>query len=170
MPSENVEQARTRFLDQLRDHRMEAALAEQGGFLAYWQQIEEESRHSEDMGQLDKWVRELSRDKDRLAELRAQSQQAAASQMGDADVMAFIQRLMMILDDIYAKLRRRLNLLRDRIGMWVFLVGPGKKSKPVPKDDEKPGKKEESKDQQTTEALLAKNQKKGDDKKKTKGG
>lgn len=168
MPSDDMELARTRFLEQIHQSKLDMSLG--GAFLQYWQQVEAESQSSQDLAQLDRWNRDLLRDKDRLAELRAREQQAASSQMASDDQLKAIRQLLALLDDIGRKLRRRLTGIRDRIAWWVWAAGPGRKSKPVPGgggEDEKTEK--DQKKDQAKQAVLAKDKvKKGP--KKTKAG
>jgi hypothetical protein len=164
MPTDGLEGARARFLDQL--HSSELNLSDHGAFLAYWQQVEQEAQASEDLAQLDRWVKDLSRDKDRVAELKSRQQQAASSQMGAAETVNLLHQILALLDDIFDKLRRRRNSLHDHVAWWVFLAGPGSKSKPVPKDDEAPA---EKKDGQVRAVNLAAEKKK-EGPKKTKAG
>ena len=131
--NDSLSTIRDRFLDQL--HTSQFDPSGHGDFVAYWTQIEAQAQVSEDLSQLDLWHKEIMRDKDRLAELKARQQQAASSQMGMSPAVQLIARLLALLDDLGARLRKRLLLVRGEIGMWVFLAGPGKKSKPRPNQD-----------------------------------
>lgn len=154
MATEADQAARQRFLDQL--HTDQAALADHQGFVSYWQSIEGQARDTEDIGQLDRWVKDLARDRDRLTELKNRKQAAASSQMGAQEAVQLIHRILALLDDLYIKLRRRLMALRDEAAHWVFLVGPGKKSKRKPDKDADKDKKSE----QAKQALADKTKKK----------
>jgi hypothetical protein len=99
----------------------------------------------------------LARDKDRLAELKSRQQQASSSQLGGSEAIGLINRILALLDDIDAELKRRLRRLRDELGLWVILAGMGRKSKPVPKGI---GKKKDDDDDKESELLLAQKKKK----------
>ena len=153
--SDDLAVARERFLDQL--HVSEFNPAGHEDFMAYWNNIAMLAQKTEDLAQLDTWNRALLRDKDRIAELRQRQQQAASSQMGASAVVQLLSRLLALLDDAGERLRKRLHFLRNEIGMWVFLAGPGKKSKPKPK------KKGDETDDTVSEAILAQQAKKKKD-------
>ena len=61
--------------------------------------------------------------------------------MGGQDGLALIRQILSLLDGIEERINRRLAELRDRIGRWVFLAGPGVKKKPREEDDAKDDKK-----------------------------
>lgn len=128
--NDSLETARERFLDQLHNPQFDPTGHAQ--FVAYWTSIESQAQMTEDLSQLDSWHKEIMRDKDRLAELKVRQQQAASSQMGMSPAVQLISRLLALLDDLGGRLRKRLLMIRGEIGMWVFLAGPGKKSKPRP--------------------------------------
>ena len=156
MAANALESGRSRFLDQL--HSPEFTGEGTAEFMSYWRGIEVEAKASEDLGQLDAWVKEISKDKDRVMELRARQQQAASSQMGDGEMLGLLTRILMLLDEIEGEIRRRLHRMRNEIGMWVFLAGMGRKSKPKPKGPEK--KKEKKKEDDDIEQHLLEQQKK----------
>lgn len=160
MATNALESGRSRFLDQL--HSAEFTGEGAAEFMSYWRSIEVEAKASEDLGQLDVWVKELSRDKDRVMELRARQQQAASSQMGDGELLGLLTRILMLLDEIEGDIKRRLHRMRNEIGMWVFLAGMGRKSKPRPKDSTQ--KKEKKKEDDEIEQHLLEQQKKKPDK------
>lgn len=145
MPAPDLETAREDFLRRMQ-HDGQALLAHQK-FSAYWSNVEDEATHSEDMGQLDRWLKDLARDRDRLAELKNQKLGAESSQMGGDARIQIILRLIALLSDVEGTLKKRLWELRDRLGSWVFLAGQGVKSKPPPqpaKDINKPKAKKAS--------------------------
>ncbi len=130
MPAADLENAREHFLHQIQ--LSDLGLAGHEHFAAYWQDVREEAMHSEDLSQLDRWVKDLARDRDRVAALREQHQLAQASQMGSADLARMLSQLLALLDEVGYALKKRLAMLRDQIGAWVYLAGPGTKSKPAP--------------------------------------
>lgn len=150
MPSQDLETSRERFLNQLTGDL--ESLNEYGDFTGYWRSVEMEAEKSEDVGQLDRWLKDLRRDRDKLEALKARKVASESSQLDAGAVTAIIHRLLQLLDECERKLKRRLSMLRDMLGMWVFLMGPGVKRKPPPKGDGKPGEK----DQEQTEQILAK--------------
>lgn len=153
MAGHQLEQYRARFLDQLHSSTFDGSGA--GDFLSYWQSIEVQAKASEDMGQLDNWVKYLARDKDRLAELKARQQQASSSQMAGSEAIQLINRILALLDDIESAIKRRLQHIRNELGLWVILAGLGRKSKPKPTGK----KKDDGDDDQEAELILAQKKK-----------
>jgi hypothetical protein len=158
MPTDHIEGHRNHFLNQLHSNEFNGASA--GEFMSYWRAIEVQAKASEDMGQLDVWVKDLARDKDRVAEIRSKQQQAASSQMGSGDMLSLLNRILMLLDEIEGELKRRNHRVRNEIGMWVLLAGMGRTSKPKPKHPTKKQKQKE--DDDITQHLLDKQKKKPD--------
>ena len=158
MAANSLYSGRTRFLEQIHSDQFMGEGASE--FMSYWRSVEAEAKASEDLGQLDAWVKELSRDKDRVMELRARQKQAASSQMGDAEMLGLLTRILMLLDEIEGEIKRRLHRMRNEIGMWVFLAGMGRKSKPKPKDTTK--KKGKKKEDDLEQHLLEQQKKKPD--------
>lgn len=159
MPTNHIEGHRNRFLEQLHTNNFSGEGA--GEFMSYWRAIEVQAKASEDMGQLDVWVKDLARDKDRVAEIRSKQQQAASSQMGSGEMLSLLNRILMLLDEIEGELKRRHHRVRNEIGMWVFLAGMGRKSKPKPKN---PTKKQKQKEDDDIAQHLLEQQKKKPDK------
>ncbi len=166
MIDRDLEQQREDFLRRLSGDVEHFAGEER--YLAYWNTVEHEARTIEDMGQLDTWVRELRRDRDKLEELKAQKQSAASGQLGADVAVRLIDLILGLLEDIERRLERRLSLLRERFGAWVYLLGPGVKQKPPPKDEDAK-KDEEAADKRTRDALNQRAQPKKEPTKK-KGG
>lgn len=136
-------------------------------FTNYWRTVEAEANQTEDIGQLDRWVKDLARDRDKLEAVRARASQAESGQFGASPVLQIILRLLALLDGVEQRLKRRLAMLRDMLGMWVFLAGPGVKGKPPPAAaDGKAGKSEEK--EGPSEAVLAKRASEAKPKKPTK--
>lgn len=147
----DLERARESFLRQLEGEH--ATLQGQDAFAARWKQVENEARHSEDVGQLHSWLSELRRDRDRLEALKAKKQSAASSQVGADAAVHVIHLLLALLDDLEKKLRQRLHFVQDLFENWLLVVGLGVKRKPKPKTEEE--KKGEA-DRKAPEAVLAK--------------
>ena len=123
-------------------------------FTSYWQQAQAEAEHTEDISKLDQWVKQIDWDREKLQALRDRQREASGAMGAEAQsVVALISRILMLLDEISAELRRRLHMLRDQMGMWVFLAGMGAKSKPKPKDQGAPKKDEKTKKTAKKEAL-----------------
>ena len=157
MASSRFESGRERFLQHL--HGSEIVGPGASEFMTYWRRIEVEAQASEDLGQLDTWVKEIAKDKDRLMELRARHQQAASSHMGEIDSLGLLARILALLDEIEGQLRRRHHHVRNELGLWVFLAGMGRKSKPKPNQaSTKKGK--EKKDDDIEQHLLEQQKKK----------
>lgn len=146
----DLEQARERFLNSL--HNPELAMAREGGFEQYWREVAQEAAITEDHGKLDRWVRDLARDRDKVKALKDKK---AAAEQGDQAAMALVQlilRVLAILDEIYEKLYKRRAALRGTLLNWLVLAGPGMKSKPNPNLQDGA----DAKDTKAKEAALAK--------------
>jgi hypothetical protein len=155
----NLDQMRTQFLDRLTD--FQGSLEGYDGFSMYWTQIQSQAERVEEIGQIDSWVRDLARDRDRVAALRSRKREGEGV-MGNDELMHILNRLLSLLDEVGGDLRKRLRLLRDRLGMWVFLAGMGKKSKPLPRgaadQDKKDAKAKKKKRTAKKEALAGRRQ------------
>lgn len=147
MPNSRLEQYRDQFLNQI--HRQEFSGERASDFLSYWRAVEAEAKATEDLGRIDGWAKEIARDRDKLAALKAQQQQASSSQMGDSEVVALINQILSLLDAIEGSIKKRHGWIRDELGLWVVLAGMGRKSKP------KKNKAEEEQ-KETQEVVLAK--------------
>jgi len=113
-------------------------------FLRYWKSVEAEAMHTEDLGELDAWVRELARDKERVAALKARTDTMTGEHASGA-IAAMVQILKLVLDILEA-IERRLRRLRDErmsiLASMLWKGGPGTIAKPKPDDkDKKEGKK-----------------------------
>lgn len=133
----DLDRARDSFLEQLRSGS--DAMIDTRGIAGYWQSIESEAARVEEPGVIDEWLRRLAHDRERVEALKAQKSSAEQSQFGGDGVALMLIRLLALLADIEGTLKKRLWLLRNELGAWVYLVGPGVKQKPQPnkKDDEK---------------------------------
>ncbi|MEZ4265182.1 MAG: hypothetical protein R3F39_02300 [Myxococcota bacterium] len=133
----DLDRARDSFLEQLRSGRDE--LLDTHGIAAYWQSVESEAARVEEPGLIDEWLRRLAQDRERIESIKAQKSSAEQSQFGGEGVALMLARLLQLLADIEGTLKRRLWLLRNELGAWVYLVGPGVKQKPPPnkKDEDK---------------------------------
>lgn len=156
MPADELERAREAFLHRLSQDGLSAL--EGQPLVAYWQSVEAEATQTEDLARLERWSMALAGDKARIAALRAQARTAESSQVGGGadQALALIRHVLGLLDAIEERLNRRLAILRDRMGRWVFLAGPGVKKKPPEGDkgeeDERSTK--PSKGEQTRRALI----------------
>jgi len=154
MPDQDLERAREVFLSRLA-HEGVGLLAQQP-LVAYWQSVEAEARVAEELDTVERWSRALARDKDKLEELRNQARSVESNQLGGEDALVMIRHILALLDAIEGRINRRLAVLRDRMGRWVFLAGPGVKKKP-PEGDEKPDDKKTgktAKEEQAKRALI----------------
>lgn len=134
MPADELESAREAFLYRLEHEGVRSLL--QQPLVAYWQSVEAEAATTEDLAQLDRWSGALARDKEKIDALRAQASAMSSEQLGETDALALIRQILALLDAIEGKVNRRLAALRDRLGRWVFLAGPGVKKKPPEEQDE----------------------------------
>jgi hypothetical protein len=106
-------------------------------FLRYWKAVETEAMHTEDLGMLDEWVRDLSRDKEKVAALKNRT-----DTMGDQEGVQNIVQILKIVLDIIEGIERRLRRLRDErlsaLASMLWKGGPGTTAKPKPdKKDQK---------------------------------
>jgi hypothetical protein len=145
-----LEGLRTRFLDQLHATRLD--LAGHEAVLAYWQLVERQAEGSGDLELLERSVRELARDRDRLSALEAR---VAHEDQGSGLLMAVLQVIHAMME-VLAQVARKLGRLRDQrrgqLAAILWLAGPGAlaNQRPDEKDEEK--QKEEA---QLQAALLA---------------
>jgi hypothetical protein len=156
IPTE-LEDAREHFLSDL-EH---VDFADHQGFSVRWQAVEKQAYQSEDLSQVEQWLRELARDNDRLYEMQARQQQIAAHRPEAAVLLEVLRRVLVMLDDVERRLRQRLGYLQDLLGFFARLVGPGIKGKK--KQDEEKKKQEEER-----AAAAAATKKKEEPKKPTK--
>ena len=166
MPSNELERAREVFLNGLAHDGV--GLLGQEPLVAYWQSVEAEARMSEDLSSLERWSRALARDKDEIEALKSQARSLEATGLGGEDVLALIRHILELLDASERKLNRRLAAVRDRLGRWVFLAGPGVKQKPPPKDEDKEDDPKKGKSKKDTKRALIQRPKPKDDPKKVK--
>jgi len=115
-------------------------------FLRYWKSVEAEAMQTEDLGVLDNWVRDLARDKERVAALRARTDMMTGEKSGGGAMQALNQILKLVLDMLEA-VERRIRRLRDErlsaLASMLWKGGPGTIAKPKPDDkDKKDGKKD----------------------------
>jgi hypothetical protein len=132
----DLERAREAFLEQLRSGRDE--LLDTSGIATYWRAVESEAMGVEEPGRIEEWLARLAQDRERVDAIKAQKASAEQSQFGGEGAAMMLVRLLHLLADIEGTLKRRLWLLRNELGAWVYLVGLGVKQKPAPnkKDEE----------------------------------
>lgn len=116
-------------------------------FLRYWKCVEAEAQHTEDLGDLDAWVRDLARDKERVAALRSRTDMMTSDKDGGHAAQAMNQILKIVMEMLEAVERRIRRLRDDRLSILASLLwkgGPGTIAKPKPdEEDKKDGKKKE---------------------------
>jgi len=154
MPADELESAREAFLHRL-GHEGVEALGQQP-LVSYWQSVEAEASTSEDLAQLDRWSKALSGDKEKIEALKSQAHAMSSEQLADSDALSLIRQILALLDVIEGKINHRLATLRDRLGRWVFLAGPGVKKKPPEEVDEeqKPKGAKPTKDKKLKQSLI----------------
>lgn len=124
-------------------HQLTQAQPDMSGyqdFLRYWKSVEAEAAQVEDLGKLDEWVREIARDKERVAALKNRT-----DMMGHEAAATIAPILKMVLDMLDAIERRLKRIRNERMGdlaalLWSGGPGTGTKAKPEEKKD-KDGKK-----------------------------
>jgi len=114
-------------------------------FLRFWKSVEGEAMQTEDLGMLDNWVRDLARDREKVANLRARTDTMTGDKSGGGAMQALNQILKLVLDVLDA-VERRIRRLRDErlsaLASMLWKGGPGTIAKPKPDDkDKKDGKK-----------------------------
>lgn len=132
-------------------------------FLRYWKTVEAEAMQVEDLGELDAWVRELARDKERVAALKNRADTMTGDKTsGATDTLVQILRLVL---EVLEAVERRLRRLRDErlseLASMLWKGGPGTTAKPKPEDKDKKkdgkGKKEpETGDAEAAQPAVAK--------------
>lgn len=165
LPPDELKAARNRFVDSMSSAQSD--FADNQEFLAYWRSVESASEQSEDLGQLDRWVKDLARDKDRVEALIHSKQTQASSDQSAAQLIMILQRILAVLDDLYERIRKRHHELHDRVAWWLLLAPGGKKSKPLPQTKDELNKDKKKEATVTAQNLAAKKQKKTPAKKKT---
>ena len=159
--SQDLEMYRERFLNQL--HLSQPEMQGHQEFIQYWKVVEREAKQTEELGKLEEWVKNLARDKDRVNALRQrlEAQKDTEAGAGAMAILQIIMQILMLLDDIEKKIRKRRDARRRVLGWLVFRAGPGMKPKQEPQDETKG-----EKDEEVSETVLAKP--KADDEKKKK--
>lgn len=113
-------------------------------FLRYWKTVESEAMHTEDLGELDAWVRDLARDKERVAALRERTDMMTSDKGGDSAIQA-LSHILKLVFDILDAIERRLRRLRDErlsaLASMLWKGGPGTTAKPKPDEKDKKGEK-----------------------------
>lgn len=151
-PLQDLELLRERFLDQL--HAREVSLQGHEALLAYWQLFERQAEASGDLDMLERGVRELARDRDRLRALEARVEREDRDSGLLAPVLRGIRALLDALEQLARKLGRQRDARRGQLAAILWLAGPGAIAQQKP--DEKDEKKKEEEQQQA--ALLAQRQ------------
>lgn len=157
MIAPDLEEAREAFLADLENVDFEG----HQDYLGYWQAVEKRAHDSEDLSQIETWVKDLAKDRDRLEEMQARQQRLAPHKPEAAALVEVLRRILAVLDDIERRLKQRLVYLQEFLGFFARLVGPGMKGK-------KPKKDEEQKKQEEQRATAAAATKKDEPKKPTK--
>lgn len=160
--SKDLEFRRDAFLTELAESQPDLSGYQE--FLRYWKSVESEAMHTEDLGELDSWVRDLARDKERVAALKSRTDTMTGEHASGA-IAAMVQILKLVLEILDA-IERRLRRLRDErmsaLASMLWKGGPGTTAKPKPDEkDKKDGKKggEAAEGPKVDPAVLAQQQK-----------
>jgi len=121
---------RTRFMAALeRDH---ASLSSSAAFIAYWDAISAQLPRIEEPGMIERWLRQARHDLERLEPLARRLTDDASAQPECEAMAVRAQALVHHLQAVARRLSRRLSRLRDRLGSWIWLAGPGASGAPPP--------------------------------------
>ena len=131
MPSNDLERARTQFLDRLTHEGV--GLLMQQPLVSYWNAVAAEAQQTDDLSRLQGWKSALTSDKDKIAALKNRAETITG--MDSETILLLILDVLDMLGDAERAIDKRLLAVRDRIGRWVFLAGPGVKKK-APKDED----------------------------------
>ncbi len=140
---EDLEIFREKFIHELAESQPD--LSGHQDFLRYWKGVEQQAQQTEDLGQLDTWVRDLARDKEKVQALKNRT-----DTMGDKEgSQGLLQSILKLVLDVLDAVERRLRRWRDErlsiLASMLWKGGPGGAPKPKPEDkDKKDGKKEEA--------------------------
>jgi len=153
---QDLEVYRERFLDQLHSSRPDLQSHQQ--FIQYWKLVERQAQHTEELGQLEQWVRDLSRDRERVHALKERLQARKDNDPAAQALLSIIIQILMLLDDIERKLLGRRGKRRRALAAFLFRAGPGVLKKPKPGDEaaEKPAGAEGEEESKVSEQVLAK--------------
>lgn len=133
---------RSRFLSELSEAQPD--LQGYQDYLKYWRAVESEAQESEDLDKIDTWVRDLARDKDKVAALKQR-----ASTVGENEAMrSTIAQILKVVLEALETIERRLRKLRDQkmaaLAAVLWKGGPGTMlKKKEDEKDKKDGKKKE---------------------------
>jgi len=110
-------------------------------YLKYWKTVEAEASHTEDLGKLDEWVRDLARDKERVQGLKNRMDSMGGEQ-ATAALVQILKYILDLLEGVERRIRRMRDEQRSILGALLWKGGPGTIAKPKPDDkDKKDGKK-----------------------------
>ena len=136
--SSDLEIFRESFLHELAEAQPD--LSGYQDYLKFWKSVEAEAAQTEDLGVLDNWVRDLARDKEKVAALRARADTMTSDKGGSTAIQALASILKMVLD-ILESVERRLRRMRDdrlsALASMLWKGGPGTLVKPKPDEKDK---------------------------------
>jgi hypothetical protein len=138
----DLEVFRQNFLNQLRESQPD--LSGYQDFLRYWKTVEGEAAHTEDIGMLDGWVKDLARDKEKVSALCQRTDTMSSDKGGDTAIQALSHILKMVLGVLDAIERRLRGIRDDRMSALASMLwkgGPGTLVKPKDDDKDKKGEK-----------------------------
>jgi hypothetical protein len=153
-PLDDLERLRERFLDQL--HSRQVTLDGHEALVGYWQLLDQQADVSGDLELLERGVRELARDRDRLRALEGRLEREDHGSGLLAPVLRVIRMLLEALEHFARRFRRQRDARRGQLAALLWLAGPGAIAQLKPDDKDDKQKKDEEQQQQA--ALLASRQ------------
>lgn len=150
---EDLEQLREQFMHELQ--QSQPNLAHQDDFMRYWRAVEREAGQTEDLGKLENWVRELSRDKERIQALKQKAEASGPEHEGMAILLQVLRMLLEMIEGVEKRLRRLRDERRGMLAAVLWQAGPGSKPKKDEADDKK---KEETKESRALQDALTQKQ------------
>lgn len=137
--AKDLELFRTTFLHQLKESSPQ--LQGHQDFMRYWRAVEIEAQQTEDLSQLENWVRDLARDKDEVQAMKVKLETMDQRDPMAESVLNILRMLLEFLSDIERKIRRARNERRDYLAALLWKAGPGTKPREEGDDEKKDDKK-----------------------------
>jgi hypothetical protein len=139
---EDLEIFRERFISELAEAQPD--LSSYQDFLRYWKGVEQQAQHTEDLGQLDGWVRDLARDKEKVQGLKNRADMIGDKEGAQGLLLSILRMVLEVLESVERRLRRWRDERLSILASMLWKGGPGGAAKPKPDDkDKKDGKKGE---------------------------
>lgn len=133
---------RTRFLAELGKSKPD--LEGYQDFVKYWRAVEAEARESEDIDKIDGWVRDLARDKEKVAALKERASTVGENEAVRDTIIQILRVVLEALDSIERRLRQLREQKMAALAAVLWKGGPGTMLKKKEDDkDKKDGKKKD---------------------------